>query len=122
MTTQELDFRDAIVAWANDPDDLFWATIAIGKIDDPENHPYDERVFFYVDNESEFDKLFEPNNGEEFYLIANDDADLTLACRKCSTPVVDTAVLVSPGYDFACLTCDEDLYAFETYFLEKETN
>lgn len=66
----ELEFVDALVSWVDEPERTFEAIIAVGL--DPEfetaDYPYDDRVFYYVENWQAYEQLFDRANGEDFFL------------------------------------------------------
>ena len=67
----ELQLEDYLIAWTDDPDQPFEATIAIGLTAEMESEDfaYDERVFFYVPDWDYIEKLRDPNNGEDFFIV-----------------------------------------------------
>jgi hypothetical protein len=75
MSVNTFEFIDALVKWDNEPADAepFAVTIAIGRYDLDYDHAHDERVFFYVADREELESLYQPNNGNDFVLVKEND-------------------------------------------------
>ena len=57
-------------AWHDDLENVSTGTIYVGNYDYALEHPeIDDQIFFYVNNKTELKKLYEPNNGLDFYLV-----------------------------------------------------
>ena len=67
----DLQLEDYLIAWHDDPDRTFEATIAIGLTADMESEDfaYDERVFYYVPDRDYIEKLYNRDNGEDFFIV-----------------------------------------------------
>ncbi|MFM5968495.1 MAG: hypothetical protein ACKOQ8_05620 [Micrococcales bacterium] len=72
MTT-ELYLRDVLVFWKGDFNEPHRATIAVGEIENTEDYLYDNRIFYYCQNEAEYDAMFNRFNGEDFYFVKEQD-------------------------------------------------
>ena len=67
----DLQLEDYLIAWRDEPDRPFEATIAIGLTAEMESEDfaYDERVFYYVPDRDYIQKLYNRDNVEEFFIV-----------------------------------------------------
>ena len=69
--TNELEIQQVTVMYSDYSRPTTGALVAIGEIEDTENYPYDDRIYFYCQNQQEFEEMCSPDNihNDDFYFI-----------------------------------------------------